>query len=249
MPRIRTCLPLLCLVLLAAAPGPDKPKAEDILDNYIKITGGKEAHEKIKSLTAKGRVEAAAQGIKGQLALYFAAPNKLYELMDIPGLDKREQGYDGKVAWEKSTVTGARILTGEEKAATVREATLDADVNWRQLYQKAELAGEEAVNGKPAYKVIMTPNEGAPSTRFYDKESGLLVKSIETVTSAMGKITTEALISDYKKVNGVLFPHKIKQTALGQSADITFDSIEANTEIPKDRFDLPADVKKLAEKK
>jgi hypothetical protein len=246
--RSTLILGCFCFVTFAAA-AQDKPKGDDILDNFVKVTGGKEAYAKIKSIVVNGKLEFTGQGLKGNLAVYQSAPNKFYEVVEIPMVEKQERGYDGKTAWEKSLTGGGRILTGEEKAVLVRGATVDADVKWRDFYTKAEFLGEEDVQGKPTYKVELTSKEGTKSTHFYDKSSGLLIKSIDLINSPMGKVKTESFVGDYKKVEGILFPHAVKQTALGREIAVTLDKIQVNVEVPKDRFDLPDEIKKLAEKK
>lgn len=249
MLRIRNWLPLLIVTLLAAAPGPDKPKGDEILDNYVKVTGGKEAYAKLHNIVSHGTMEIAGAGVKGTLDSYHTAPNKMYVEINFQGIGKVEQGFDGKIGWEKSVLNGSRILDGDEKASLARESVFNGDVSWRELYSKAELAGEEKVEDKPAYKVILTAKEGPPVTRYYDKETGLLVKTVETLKTAMGQITSETLYKDYKKVDGVLMPFAMRQNVLGQVINITVTKAEANAEIAKNRFDLPDDVKKLAEKK
>jgi hypothetical protein len=249
MPRIRKFLPLLSLLFVAAAPGPEKPKAEDIVDNYVKVTGGKEAYEKLHSIVLTGTMEIEGAGVKGAIKSYHTEPNKMYLEVDFPQIGKIEQGFDGKVAWEKSVLNGGRVLDGDERASFAREAAFNSDVNWRQYYSKAEVAGEESVEGKPAYKVVLTAKEGPPVTRYYDKESGFVVKQVETLNTAMGKITSETTFKDYKKLEGVLIPFSMRQSALNQIIKTAVSKAEANVEIPKNKFDLPADIKKLAEKK
>lgn len=111
-----------------------------------------------------------------------------------------------------------------------------------------ETVAEEKVEDKPAYKVVLTPAEGAPESRFFDKESGLLVKVATTVKTPMGEIPTESFVSDYRKVDGVLTPHKVRQMVLVQELTITVDKVENNVKIPDSRFAIPDDVKKLLDK-
>jgi len=223
------------------------PKGEEILDKYVTVTGGKEAYEKIKSRVLTGTMEVGAQGIKGKITIYQAPPNKMYTLVEIGGLGKIQEGSDGKTAWEIG-LTGPRIKTGEEKANALRDATFDGDVQWRKLYKKAECVAEEKIDGKPCYKVELTTPEGKTRTAFYDKQSSLVVKMVSTEKSPMGEVTVEAFPSDYKKVDGILIPHKLQQKAAGQEIVIVFDKVEQNAKIPDNRFDLPDDIKKLADK-
>ena len=91
----------------------------------------------------------------------------------------------------------------------------------------------------------MTPKEGQPETRYYDKKSYLLVRTNMILKTEMGEIPTEMSVSDYRSVDGVLMPFHLKQKVLGQEFTVTHESIRTNVEIPKERFALPDDVKAL----
>src|SRR5687767_1631044 len=51
----------------------DLPKAAEILEKYVKATGGKAAYEKVKSRIMKGTMSVAGQ--TGKLTIYQKAPN------------------------------------------------------------------------------------------------------------------------------------------------------------------------------
>ena len=70
---------------------------------------------------ATGTVDFAAQGIKGTLMRYAADPDKSYAVVEIEGIGKIETGTGGGIAWEKSLISGPRILSGDEKAQALRE--------------------------------------------------------------------------------------------------------------------------------
>jgi len=40
-------------------------------------------------------------------------------------------------------------------------------------------------------------------------------------------------------------PHKVTQKAAGQEFSISIDKVEYNAEIPKEKFELPAEIKAL----
>lgn len=169
--------------------------------------------------------------------------------MELGQFGVTQQGYSGDTAWELNSITGTRLLEGDEKASAVRSVSLESDFNWRRYFTKAETVGVEDVDGKPAYKVVLTPKEGNPTTSFYDKTSGLLVRTDTTTKGPMGEVSVSTLVSDYKDFDGVKLPLKIKQKVLTQEIVITIDKVEQNVDVPPGTFDLPAEVKALAEKK
>jgi len=231
-----------------AAADEQLPKGEEIMDKFVEATGGKAAYQKVHSEIWKGTFELVGKGVKGAATSYRAEPNKTYTIIELEGVGTIEDGTDGQTSWTRSAMQGPRIKQGDERAASLREAAFNGAVNWRNLYKQAESTGVENVSDQACYKVVLTPNEGKPETRYFDKKTNLMVKMTTLLPSPMGEVPVEIAISDYKPQNGLISPHKIDQKALGQEFLITIENIEYNPDIPKDRFDVPADVKSLAEK-
>jgi hypothetical protein len=234
---------LIFLALLTVAQ--QLPTGEAVIAKYIAVTGGAE-YDKILNSVASGRLEMPAQGIKGKITIYQQAPDKQYSLAEIPGIGTIEDGVAGTIAWEKSALQGARLKSGEEKDAAIRAANDKSRLaNWKKFYKSVETAGAETVDGKSCYKVILTPMSGKPETEFYDQSSGLLIKASAVVATPMGDVPVETALSDYRLEGKLLMPHKLKQGAIGQQFEITIDEMKFNIELPKDRFEPPADVKAL----
>jgi hypothetical protein len=249
---IRRTLAACAVVVLAAAgarlrAADELPKADTILDKWVEATGGKAAYEKTHNMVITGSMELAAMGLKGTMVITKAEPDKDLVEIDLAGVGSIKQGYDGKVAWEINPMQGARIKDSGEKASTVREAHFHEE-NWRDQYKKVETVGAETVDGKDCYKVVLTPNEGNAVTQYYDKKTGLPVKSTMTVTTPNGEIEASTVFSDYRKEGDLLVVHKIQQSAGGQDIAITFDSYKFNVDLAKDKFDLPDDIKALVKK-
>lgn len=231
------------------APKADLPKADSILDHYIEVTGGKAAYEKRTSEISMGTFEMAAAGVKGAVTIYAAPPDKSLTSIDLGGIGKMESGTIDGVAWQNSAMTGAQIKSGEEKAQSLREATFNAIVNWRDLYPKVETQGVETIDGEECYKVVLTPAVGKPVTEYFQKKSGLVVKRATiAVTQQMGEVPVEFIVGDYKDFGGVLSPTKMTQKVMGQEVTITIDNVKVNEPIPGEKFDPPAEVKALLKK-
>ena len=228
----------------ATAPAADLPSAESILDRYVEVTGGREAYEKRTSEVSHGKMEIGAVGISGELTSY-AKPGLQYVVIELAGVGKIEEGIKDGIAWENSILQGARIKTGEEREATLREAIFNGPIHWREIYPTVETVGIESVNGEDAYRVLQTPAKGNAVTTYYSVESGLVIKTTMTLASQMGDIPVEATMSDYREFGGVLSPTKMIQKAAGQDIAVTVDSVEVNVDIPDERFDLPEAVQAL----
>jgi hypothetical protein len=249
----RKMLPILSiLTVLSSLPvlhaADALPTPEAIMDRYIEVTGGKAAYAKRTSEIMTGTLDFAAQGIKGKIQRYSAEPDKYYATLDITGIGAIEMGVADGVAWEKSAIMGPRIKSGDEKAQALREASLNASLNWRKHFPKAEVQGMETIDGDECYKVVLTPPDGHAQTMYFSKKSGLALKTTMVATSQLGEVPVSVTVSDYKNFNGVLVPSKTTQKAAGQEFTITVESVQLNPEIPAERFALPAEIKALAAK-
>jgi outer membrane lipoprotein-sorting protein len=242
---LRISLALAFAGVLAAA---DLPKAETLLDKYVEVTGGKAAYSKMHSQMMTGTMEFPAMGLKGKLTVYAAEPDKQYFEVNLEGIGKMQEGVSGDVAWANSAMQGARVKDGAEKAESLLKAKFNADVKWRDLYKTVETVGMETVEGKECYKVVATPNTGNQNTRWYAKDSNLLVKMSSVTATPQGDIQADTTVSDYRKEGDVLMPHKMKITAGPMEFSMTVDSVQINPEIPKNTFEVPDEVKALLKK-
>ncbi len=230
----------------AATPAaPELPSAAEVLDRYVEVTGGKAAYEKLHSSVMTGKMSMPSMNIAGTVEAYMAAPRKMYFKASIPGIGEQERGTDGEVAWEKATMTGNRVLEGEEKAEFMREATFNSDILWRELYPKAEVVGTEDIGGKPTYKLVLTSPEGTTQTRYYDQATGYLVQTTQDAVTNMGTIPVVAEVSDYRKAGDLTLPFKNVSKMMGMEQVLTIDKVEFNVDIPADRFAVPADIQAL----
>ncbi len=239
----------LAIALLAAAAfGQKAPTAEQILDRYIEVTGGKAAHEAVRTEVMKALTEIKAQGIAGPTESYRDGKN-YYLVMEIKGAGKIEYGSYNGIVWENSAVMGPRLKTGAEKAFYEREAVLDKDLNWRQIYRAPEMGGEEDVAGNPAYKVILTPKDGGkPETRYYDKASGLLVRATIVTPSPMGEIPADQMFLEYRDFHGLKIPVRSVTKMGAAEMQVTVTSLDLNKPIPAEKFRPPPDVMALVAK-
>ena len=131
----------------------------------------------------------------------------------------------------------------------LRRAVFNEEIRKKEVNEKIECVGVEDVEGKPAYKIVLTQKGGKTETEFYDKTSHLLVKETAKVNSPMGEIEVEVFPSDYKKVDGLLMPFTVTQKVLNQEIKIKMADVKHNVEIPPDTFRRPAKLGDAAEKK
>jgi hypothetical protein len=229
----------------------DLPDARQILRKYVEATGGEEAYRNLRTQRATGTFNLAMAGMQGRFEMFQKTPDKFLVMVDLPGMGQLQNGVNGDIAWSVDPMSGPRLLEGEELRAAKREADMNIYLEPEKHYEKMEVKGTEEVRGSKAYHVVMTPREGRnPVEAYFDAESGLLVKQVVTQHGPMGEIKAENYLEDYRETADGKFkqPHKITTRAAGQEFVITLERIEVNAEIEDNRFEPPAEVKRLAER-
>jgi hypothetical protein len=201
------------------------PSAKQILDKYVEAVGGRAANEKIKTRLMKGTIEMAPMGIKGTVESYAAAPDKTYTKMNIAGIGEIVEVFDGTNSWSVNPVQGSREKTGEELLQTKMTSQFNRELNLAKLYPKIEVRGAEKLGDRDVYVLVGAPNGLAPETFYFDRETGLLLKSDGVVISPEGKMPYQTFYEDVRAVDGVKMPFKTR-TVMPQ-----FEIISVTTEV------------------
>lgn len=225
------------------------PSGEALMAKYVDALGGQAAFDKIKNRVMEGSLDIAAAGIKLSLAVYSERPARMYMVADSDATGRIESGVVDGIAWENSAMRGAIVKDGAEKADALRDATFDRLIYWKDGAKSVECVAVADVDGKPAYKVVLTPKEGSAQTFYLDKETSLPVQVEAEMVAAGQKITLVSKPGDYRQVDGVKIPFSIKQVVMGQERTMTIEKVRHNVDLPADRFALPPAIKAIVEKK
>jgi len=217
-------------------------QAVAVLDGHVTAIGGTEAYAQLHNRLTRATVEITDQSIEISFLQYRARPNKSYSVFESEELGKIESGTNGGVAWSIDLMKGPQLKTGSERDFELRAAWFDGEVRWRQGFQTVAHAGTVDVEGRRCHRIELGTAVGAPETRYYDVESGLLRRSEVILELPEGTITLETSHSDYRRVDGLLLAHQVRMTVMGQERVVTFESIEHNIQLPEGIFDVPAEI-------
>jgi hypothetical protein len=232
----------------AQAPEAPLPTGDAVLAKYVEATGGAAAYDAVKNRVTQARMEILGAGVVLNLTLYAAAPANIYTVAESEATGRIESGVADGVAWENSAMRGAIVKDGLERDDALRDAIFDRIAHWKEHLKSADCTGVTDVNGKPAYRVVATPKAGSPQTFYFDKESGLLVRTEATVNSAAGAVAVVADPGDFRTVDGIMMPFSSRMRVMGQERVVTIEKVEHNVALPADRFAFPAEIKALIKK-
>lgn len=225
-------------------------KVDEIISKMIEASGGANAYRSIKNRVATGKMIIPAQDMEASFKRVEAAPASTYLRIEIEQMGMtQEQGSDGKVAWAKDSIGGTRLLEGAELADNLAESKFNSILEWKQMFPKRSYEGEADFGSKKCHKLLMVLASGTEQTWYVDSETHLQMGIETTEPLAMGKVKVTVVMKDYKKVDGVMLPHRMEMTQMGQEFAIELENIKQNVELDENAFAFPDDVKKLIERK
>jgi hypothetical protein len=154
---------------------------------------------------------------------------------------KQEIGFDGKVGWRKDR-SGITILTGDELQQSRENAIFNRILRYndKDVFAEVKLLGQEKIDGKDAYAVEYTLKSGNKWTSYYDAETFFEIKSVTDVVIQSTKLKREVSAEDHRKVEGILFPFKIKQVTPVNQVEIIIDRYILNGEVDEKIFAAPS---------
>ena len=205
--------------------------AEDVINDYIKAIGGKDALSEVTSIEIK-----ATSNIQGTvLEMYSIKNNQNQSLMEMSAMGmtiaktvfNKYQGYN--------EVNGQRIpLTEVELEQAIINSALFSELNFD--FSLVQLVGTSDVDGEKAYEIKVTDNKSV----FYSVDTGLKLKEVESQEVEGNLIVGETYFKEYEEVEGILLPKEINQVSasIPIPGGITFKatSIKLNVETNESDF-------------
>jgi hypothetical protein len=241
--------------LKAQRAGKALPNAEEIVERHIYESGGPEFYEMLRTQKVAGTLTYVARNVEGRMETWAAEGGKYYQLTDIPGMGRQEEGSDGVIAWDRSPSIGPRVKPHRNTASL--GMTLDAAgmIEWRVLLDHVRTEAEEKVDGRDCYRVRLTPKDGSPDIiRWYDRQTGLLYRSALALRTDMGSLPLVMTYEEYHDVSGVnvsdvKWPSKVRVTASGEDTLFVADEVKLNQPLDQRVFEVPDEIRELAQKK
>lgn len=206
---------------------PEGLTVEKVIENYINAMGGKEKLLSVEDRTTE--MEGKIQNFDIKYIGYQKAPNKLLQIVSAMGFEQKIL-FDGEKGFQ-ITPMGEEEITGETLETLSYESRFDFIINYSEFNVTASLTGIETINGKDAYRVEFVSSSGAKWQNYFDVESGLKIREQKNITTPQGVFTQVNDLSDYREVEGIKYPFKIKQTVGPQMIELNVISLKINSGI------------------
>ncbi len=202
-------------------PLPEGLTAETVIENYVTAVGGEENLRKVNSTLINADVTIAGAPFTPKAVIMQMSPNKFSMELTAEGMGTlMKQSFDGETGYMEQQ---GRKIPMDDAALSTRKSTKGL---FEELFMEAatmELESMTAIEGTDVYKIKVTKDDKS-SSRYYDVNTGYLLRT-EEATEAQGQsVTTTTDYSNYKAVGGVMMPYTMKVTSGPQV--LVFESTE-----------------------
>lgn len=227
---MRKLLPGLLLMLAATLHG---QTADEIVDKYLAAIGGKQKWLQLHTITQQGVIK--SNGVDIPLKFYQTNNKAMRQEIDVNGL----VGYDISTptyGWVFMPFNGQmkpEAKSADELKRTMDDLDLQGNlIDYKSKGHSVEFIGNEEVEGTDCYKIKITRKNSGTQTLFIDPASYLVVRAVNKTTVAGQEIETTTDFSDYRNVDGYMFPFYYQSG--GQVMQLT--SMEINPAIDENIY-------------
>ena len=216
-------------------------KVDDIINNYLKNTGGAENWKKVKSMKMTGKM--SMQNMEFPLVVYRMPEKKQRIEANVQG-KQIIQAYDGKDAWWINPFMGgpdAQPMPSEMASEMKGETFEDVFIDYKKKGHKAELVGKETIEGAETYNVKLTKKDGDVKNYYFDTENFVPIMIRSTIKEGQAKgQNLDTMLSDYQEVDKFVVPHFMEVRINGQPGQkITLETVTFNEKMDESMFAFP----------
>jgi len=219
-----------------------KISPDQILDKYIQAIGGAPQLAKLTSFVARGTYEGYdTLSVKVPVDVFASAPNQLTTVVHTQNGDSITT-YDGTNGWIAAADKLMQVLplAGGDLEGAKMDAALSFPARIKQEFQWRTGFPSVSIDDR-SVEVIQNAARGNTGAKLYlDSESGLLVRQVHFVDTAVGVIPTQVDYSDYRTVAGVKVPFRRVVTWTDGRSTIELSQVQPNARIDAAQFAKPA---------
>jgi photosynthetic reaction center cytochrome c subunit len=217
------------------------PTLDQVFDKYLQALGGAANVASITSYAVKGTSIAYGEVGSGDSAeLNAKAPNQLSIV--VHGRDgDLERVFDGRDGYFKLPLTVVEVYPWT--AGALQGAKLEAELLFpariKEYLNSWRVSFPVTLDGHDTQVVQGNGPDGLVATLYFDKDSGLLRRLTRYSNSAVGRVPTQIDFSDYRAVNGVMFPFKWSYGWVSGREEYTWTDARTNVPIDAAKFAKP----------
>ncbi|HLZ12491.1 MAG TPA: hypothetical protein VKP58_07885 [Candidatus Acidoferrum sp.] len=227
----------------AAKPDAPVPSLKEILTRAEKSMGGSDAWKKTNTVMMKGVLQSEDSSAFVAIEIYKKAPDKSLLKMKLPQDLEMREVCDGKSAWLEDPRGGYHEFKGAELESRLKRSEFSEQAKMILLAATGKVLGADKIGLHTVYVVEYSSQKNETTKLYFDQESGLALRSEETLARPDGNFTTRLDMDDYRDVDGMMVPFRMKRTEKGSVIKIKLTQVKNNFPIDDEMFVKPATAK------
>jgi photosynthetic reaction center cytochrome c subunit len=209
---------------------------DPILEKYIAALGGASLLQKVTSRIEKGSADLSGKLLP--IEIYTQAPDKWLSIMHTPGGDS-VTGYNGTHGWLSNPGHPPQWMSSGEIDAVQLDADLALPIRMKQVFSELRMRPTEKIDGHDVIVVEGRRANKTPVNFYFDQQSGLLVRMVRYLDTAVGLNPTQIDYADYRDSGGVKIPYRWTVARPRGRFTIQLDQVQQNAAIDSQKFAAP----------
>lgn len=221
------------------------PSARKILERYLLAIGGYESLGSVSSFHCKMSVVSVEDPSTSYMYEGLMKNDACFEeYIGSNGRRTTRVVKDGE-GWETMHGRNRKYSDAEVECFVRTFLGRKNSLAWHKTCSTFKCVGRETVRQREAYLVELIYKDGLKSRKYFDVESGLLVRSVDERIEKGSQREATCEIYEYKEFQGQLIPYRQKMTFHYGAFEYVVDSCEFNIELADDFFEFPEESRKV----
>jgi photosynthetic reaction center cytochrome c subunit len=220
---------------------PNGPSVDQVFDKYNQALGGAQRLAALTSYSGKGTyIGFETEQTKVPMEIYAKAPSQRTMIVKMT-VGESVRVFDGRNAWIAASDKPLPLMV--PTGGNFEGAKLDGILMFPAQLKSAFASWRVSATGidDKLVRVLQATNPRQPPVNFYfDGSTGLLVRVLRLVDTAVGRVPTQVDYSDYRDVAGVKIPFKWTVTWTNGQSTSELTEVQPNVSIDASRFARPA---------
>jgi outer membrane lipoprotein-sorting protein len=233
-------LVLLGVALLSFGKSIIAQDLDDILKNYFE-TAGQDKLLQVNTITMDANI--MVQGMELPFKLVLKRPKMLRIETTIQG-QKIIRVFDGENGWMINPMMGTlepQDMDTEMVKQLRSQADMDGELyNYEEKGHTVEYLGTDEMEGTEVHKIKLTRKDGDETIFYIDADAYVILKATGKRKIQGVEVESESTFSNYKMVEGIVFPFSITSGVAGQQgAQIVIDTVLLDKPVADSLFVKP----------
>jgi hypothetical protein len=216
------------------------PATEAIVDNFFQAIGGRDAAYNVKTLILKGEqttTDRTGPPVTSQFEAIHSGADRLL-LRTVTAGSTYSYLISGSSGWIEAHGI-KRAMNPEERASIKRGPNFTEYLRLTERFPNIRVFGRERLGVREVYSIGAATADGSRQRLYFDTTTGLLLRSVVLLKTALGSLPEITDFEDYRAVEGLKFPFKITWSRPPFSISRSFTEIRLNTPIDDGTFRMP----------